>query len=184
MDFIFGFVIAILIYSFALTAVTVYKDSSSYYIVEPIDVVFAGPIAWILPLVLFLLNPIYKLYKDSSQNKEKIYRKKDAAYIKKIVKKIVRNYLRKKVHNDYFDFNFMTGSVYREYAGWESLFIKRPKYERLNKKFKKLMFHQKEETITELKKYFVKVTKEIMEKDDCSKWYISEYADKDLYTLR
>ena len=184
MSFVFGFVIAILIYSFVLTAVTVYKDSSNYYIVETIDIVFAGPIAWTLALVLFLLRPVYKLYKVSSQNKEKSYQRKDAAYIKRIVKKIVRNYLRKKEHNDYFNFNCMMGSEYGEYAGWYALFAKKPRYERLNQQFKKLMFHQKEETITELKKHFVKVTKEIMEKDNCAEWYISEYADKDLYTIQ
>lgn len=184
MSFVSGFVFAILIYSFVLTVVTVYKDLSHYYIVEPIDVIFAGPIAWMLALILFLLRPVYKLHKDRSQNKEKPYPRKDASYIKKVVKKIVRNYLRKKEHGDYFNFNCMMGSGYGEYSGWYTLFVKKPRYERLNEQFKNLMIHQKEETITELKNHFVKVTKEIMVKDDCAEWYISEFADKDLYTIR
>lgn len=185
MNIFIGFLIGILLYSFILTIVIVYKDISSYFSLEIIDIIIAGPIAWILVLIMyFIIQPLYKLYNKNNTKTPPKYKKKNKKYIDKVVKKIVKNYSNKKYHNDYFDFTHILGSDYNEYSGWEDLLVKKPKYERLNNKFKKLMYHQETDTIAVLITYFDLVTEEIMNQDNCDTYYIAQYKNKNLYKLR
>jgi hypothetical protein len=180
-----GIIIGILIYSLILTVVMLYKDNSGYFMVEMIDIIVAGPVAWVLSLIGYvIIKPLCKIYKKNKGDKKKEYKNKDSKYISRVVKKIVRNYADKKNHNDYFHFCYMRGSDYDEYTGWYDLLVKRPRYERLNKKFKRLMTYQKEETVSELVKYFDVVTEDMMRQDDCNEYYIEEYKDRGLYRLK
>lgn len=152
-------IFAILIYSFILTVVTLYKDSSSYYCVDVIDVVTAGPVCWVVALIFAVLKPFLK----SRTGKEKEYTIKSSKYIQKTVKKIVTVY-RKTLQRrgwkpDYIDFSMYRGEFnVNDVEGWDVLMVKRARYEFLNNRFESLMWHQKEETVEELKKYFSEAT--------------------------
>lgn len=179
-----GFLIGVFIYSFILTIVLLYKDNSSYYDIETIDLIVSGPITWVLLLIFYIIRSILKLIPKKEKPK-KPYKKKDKKYITKVVKKIVKIYRTKKNHNDYISFDVcLEWDFNYSYNGWGFLMVKKPINERINNKFKTLMYKQKEETIEELKKYFIKLNKEIMIEDDCAEWYIQEYCNKDLYKLK
>lgn len=148
-------IFAILIYSFILTIVTLYKDSSGYYTVDDIDIVAAGPVCWLLILIIMFLKPFLKNRKP----KEYEYKPKPTKYIQKTVKKIViiyrKNLQKHGYEPDYIDFSIHCGEFNaNEVEGWDVLMVKRARYEALNKRFSNLMWHQKEETVGELKKYF------------------------------
>ncbi len=151
-------IVTIFLYSLILTLVTLYKDSSGYYTMDDIDIVTAGPICWLLILIIMFLKPFLKHMKK----KEHKYKPKSAKYIQKTVKKIITIY-RKKLQNrgykpDYIDFSIYRGAFnVNEIEGWDVLMVKRARYELLNKHFSDLMWHQKEETIEEVKKYFIEV---------------------------
>ena len=149
-------IFAILIYSLILTIVTLYKDSSCYYTVDDIDIVTAGPVCWVLVLIVTLLKPFFK----NRKGKEHKYKPKSTKYIQKTVKRIVaiyKKHLRGGVA-DLIDFSMHSGAYnFNEIEGWDVLTVKRARYESLNKRFSNLMWHQKEETVEELKKYFSKV---------------------------
>ena len=182
MEYIYGIIIGIIIYSLLLTVFTVYKDNSSYFIVHTSDVIMAGPVAWIFILLInVLIGPVYRMFHKEA--KKRPSKRKNALYISKIVKKVVKNYSNKSYCGDYFDFNKMTSDGYGEYEGYLDLLVKKPKNERLNNKFSALMRNQKEETVAELMNYFTKVTESIMRKHDCNEWYIEQYKNKNLYVL-
>lgn len=169
-------IITILIYSLILSVVTLYKDNSSYFIVEPIDVIVAGPVMWFLILFLFMLRPL--LHKIQ---KEKLYKEKDSRYISKIVKKIIKQYKKKRYTDDYFDFSFRQGEFnVNDVEGWGKLLRQVPSNEKLNDKFSALMYHQKEETVNELMKYCTVLTEEKLKKDNCNDYFISIYKNKNL----
>ena len=144
-------IITILIYSLILTIVTLYKDSSGYYEADVIDIVTAGPVCWVLVLILVLLKPFLK------KKKEKQYKPRSSKYIQKTVKRIVtvyKKYLRGD-EVDYIDFSIYRGNYdFNDADGWDVLMVKKARYEFINKRFERLMWHQKEETVEELKKYF------------------------------
>ena len=98
-----GFLIGVFIYSFILTIVLLYKDNSSYYDVETIDLIVSGPITWVLMLIFYIIRSILKLIPKKEKPK-KPYKKKDKKYIAKVVKKIVKIYRTKKNHNDYISY--------------------------------------------------------------------------------
>lgn len=177
-----GFLIGIFIYSFILTIVLFYKDNSSYYDVEIIDLIVSGPITWVLLLIFYIIRSLIKLLPKKEKPK-KPYKRKDKKYIAKVVKKIVKIYRTKKNNNEYISFDIRMECDY-SYSGWGFLMVKKPINERINNKFETLMYKQKEETIEELKKYFIKLTKEIMIADNCAEWYIEEYCNKELYKLK
>lgn len=183
-NYIIGALIGIMIYSFILTIVTLYKDNSGYFIVSTLDIIMAGPFGWFLLFIInFILRPIYCLiFKE--KNKEYKHKNKSQSCIKRVVKNIVKNYSKKKYHNDYFNLNEWFDDYYGDYKGYESLVVKKARNEWLNNKFIMLMKYQKEETLEELKKYFIVVNETIMKNDKCDEYYIKKYKDKGLYKLK
>lgn len=184
MDFITGVIVGILIYSFLQTLLIFYKDiHSGYYDVGVIDMVFAGPITWIIYLVILLvIRPIYVVLHPHIKEKE--YKPKSIVYIKKVVKKIVRNYAKQKHHDGYFDFTKCWRDDYFDYYGFQDLRVHKPRNERINNRFMSLMFNQPKETIEELNQYFEVVTEDMMKKNDYDEYYIQNYKDKGLRVLK
>ena len=180
--YIIGAILGIMIYSLILTIIAFYKDNSSYFMLEPLDIVAAGPCMWIIYLVILILRPIAQLFKNP--DKKRIYKNKNDKYIAKITKRIVNNYRNKKYHNDYFKLDNYSDDYSGNFSGYESLLVKKPKNEWLNKKFISLMQHQKEQTIKHLLPYFVLLTKDMMIKDNCDEYYIKKFHDYGLYKLK
>ena len=185
-NYIIGAFIGIMIYSLILTITILYKDNSSYFSVDTLDIIIAGPFAWFFLFVCsFVLRPIYTLFFKNRKNDKKYeYKNKNKKYIKRIVKKIVKNYANKKYHKDYFKLDKWLDDYDGDYEGYESLVVKKARNEWLNKKFILLMKYQKDETLEELKKYFMLVTEDVMKKDKCNEYYIKKYKDKELYKLK
>ena len=56
--------------------------------------------------------------------------------------------------------------------------------ERINNKFKGLMYHgDKEKTTEELKKYFKRVTEQYMKEHGFSEWFIRDNKNTELYVI-
>ena len=149
-------IVTILIYSLILTIVTLYKDSSGYYRADDIDIVTAGPVCWVLVLILVLLKPFFK----NRKKKEKQYKPRSSKYVEKTVKRIVTIYKKhlRGDETDLVDFSRYRGDYdFSDAYGWDVLMIKKARYEFINKRFERLMWYQKEETVKELKRYFDEV---------------------------
>lgn len=178
-----GLVIGILIYSVILTAVVLYKNSSSYFMVEVLDIVVAGPVCWLL----FVIAAICQAVRGNRPKKFKSSYK-SVRYINKVVKNVIRNYSR--LHRDddeYFDLNRMTGRYQADdICGWEDLLVNRASHEFINNKFKSLMMHQKDATLKAVTKYFVPVTESVMTDDHCTEDFIRMVFDYNikLFKLR
>lgn len=158
-EYVAGALLAVAIYSLILTVVLLYKDNSGYFMVKALDVIISGPVAWLLILIMgVIVRPIYAAMRKNhicaKEKKQKPYKKKGQRYISRVVGKVVKNYSKKKYHNDYFDF---TNSSYYDcdFKGYEGLLVKKARNEWLNKRFVNLMWNQKDETVEELKKYFL-----------------------------
>ncbi|MBR3515376.1 MAG: hypothetical protein IKO10_03605 [Lachnospiraceae bacterium] len=148
--------ITVFIYSLILTIVTLYKDSSGYYMADDIDILTAGPVCWVLVLIIMFLKPFFK----DRKKKEKQYKPRSSKYIQKTVKRIVTVYKKhlRGDETDYIDFSIYRGDCnFDDTYGWDVLMVKRARYEFINNRFERLMWHQKEETVEELKKYFSEV---------------------------
>ena len=166
-------IITILIYSLILTIVTLYKDNSSYFTVDTIDIMVAGPVCWILCLILFLIKPIVKSL--MKKRKVKPYSPKSKKYIEHITNKIIKNYRKHSTYEELFDFSFRQGEFNcNDIEGWERLLVNRPINERLNRKFKNLMYNQKDDTLVELIKYFDVVTREMLEVEEYDHYFIDD----------
>lgn len=167
-------IITILIYSLILTIVTLYKDSSGYYMVETLDIIIAGPVCWILCLILFLIKPIVKPLMN--KRKVKPYSPKSKKYIERIIHKVIKNYKRHSMYDELFDFSFRQGEFNcNDIEGWGRLLVNRPINEQLNRKFERLMYNQKDDTLAELTKYFDVVTREMLEADgDYNQYFIDD----------
>lgn len=167
-------IITILIYSLILTIVTLYKDSSGYYIVETLDIIIAGPVCWILCLILFLIKPIVKPL--MKKHKVKPYSPKSKKYIERVVSKVVKNYRKHSSYDELFDFSFKHGEFNcNDIEGWGRLLVNQPINEQLNRKFERLMYNQKDETLAELTKYFDVVTREMLEAaGDYNQYFIDD----------
>ena len=166
-------IITILIYSLILTIVTLYKDSSGYYMVETLDIIIAGPVCWILCLVLFLIKPIIKPIVEKHKNTP--YKVKSKKHIERVISKIVKNYKKHSRYDELFDFSFRQGEFNcNDIEGWGRLLVNRPIYERLNRKFERLMYNQKDDTLVELIKYFDVVTREMLENGDYNQYFIDD----------
>lgn len=184
-----GIIIGILIYSFIITIADIYKDSSSYFQMDEIDAVLAGPFMWIILLFCAIVRKLFgnKIKVARNNKAKKPYVKKSQKYIQKVVKSIVNNLKkRKRDYISYYDFSTMNGckDYDNDIDGWDSLLVKKPSNEHINAKFSKLMFHQSEDTINELKNYFELATKEFMQKDDCSEYFIHYALDRHVYVLK
>lgn len=166
-------IITILIYSLILTIVTLYKDSSGYYMVETLDIIIAGPVCWILCLILFLIKPIVKPLMN--KRKVKPYSPKSKKYIERIIHKIIKNYKKHYRYEELFDFSFRQGEFNcNDIEGWGRLLVNRPIHEQLNRKFERLMYNQKDDTLAELTKYFDVVTREMLENGDYNQYFIDD----------
>ena len=166
-------IITILIYSLILTVVTLYKDNSSYYTVEILDIIIAGPICWILCLLLYLIKPVIKPIVENHKNTP--YKVKSKKYIEQVVNKIIKNYRKHSSYEELFDFSFRQGEFNcNDIEGWSRLLVNRPINERLNRKFERLMYNQKDDTLVELIKYFDVVTREMLEAEDYDHYFIDD----------
>lgn len=176
-------IITILIYSLILTIVTIYKDNSGYYEIGVADIIVAGPICWIMLLVLFLIKPIIKpLMKN---HKSKPYSPKSEKYIKCVVSKIIKNYKKHRNYTEYFDFSFRQGQFnVNDVEGWGRLIINRSYYGGLNKKYERLMFNQKEDVLPILLTYFNAFTKDDINDDTPYEVKQSLYNNKLIYALK
>ena len=166
-------IITILIYSLILTIVTLYKDSSGYYMVGTLDIIIAGPVCWILCLILFLIKPIVKPLMN--KRKVKPYSPKSKKYIERIIHKVIKNYKKHSKYDELFDFSFRQGEFNcNDIEGWGRLLVNRPINEQLNRKFERLMYNQKDDTLAELTKYFDVVTREMLENGDYNQYFIDD----------
>ena len=152
-------IITVLVYSLILTVVTFYKDSSSYYVIGPIDIIVSGPICWVMCLILLPIRPLIK------NHESKPYSPKSKEYIEKIVSKIIKNYKRHRDYIEYFNFSSRHQYNYNDIDGWDRLLINRSCYEWLNKKFERLMYNQQEDTLAILKSYFKEFTEQDVNDD-------------------
>ena len=166
-------IITILIYSLILTIATAYKDNSSYYIVETIDIIIAGPVCWITCLVLILIRPIIRPLIQNHESKP--YKVKSTKYIKRIVSKVVKKYRKQSRYDELFDFSFKNGEFNcNDIEGWGRLLVSDPINEGLNRKFERLMYNQKDDTLAELTKYFDVVTREMLEAEEYKQYFIDD----------
>lgn len=178
-----GFILGIFIYSLILTIVTLYKDNSEYFSVEDLDIIVAGPVAWILILFFILIKKVLKTVNYTPKKKQR--KERDLKYITKVVRKIVKNYSKKKYHSDFFDFNMCFGVFNcNDIEGWKKLEVLRARNERINKKFDDLMHKQHDETVLELKKYFVKVNENTMRAMGYSDYWIEHHKYDDIYIIK
>lgn len=184
MQYLIGAIIGILVYSLILTIITIYQDQSSYFVVEVLDFIMAGPFGWLLLGILPIIQFLYKRFFKGREKKEKRIKVRNQKYIAKVVKKIVKNYRNSSYNSDYIDFNkSFTADYSDDIVGYDELLVNRARNERLNIKFKSLMRHQKDETVNELLKYFHKVTEKEMEGDNCTEWFIKKNKEKTFYAL-
>jgi hypothetical protein len=103
----------------------------------------------VLVLILILLKPFLK------NRKKKQYKPRSTKYIQKTVKRIVTVYKKYLDETDYIDFSIYRGDYdFDDACGWDALIVKKARYEFINKRFERLMWNQKKETVEELKKYF------------------------------
>ena len=181
---ILGIIIGVTIYSAILTVLTLYQDNSGYFAVETLDILMAGHVMWTLIGILYIVKMIYKrLPKKRKGQKE--YVPKSDKYIKNTVKRIVKNYSKQKYHDDVFDFTMMSGAYNcNDIEGWERLLVKKAMNERINNKFKGLMYYcDKEKTTEEIKKYFIRVTEEYMKEHNFGEWLIRDNKNTELYVI-
>lgn len=185
MEFVTGLCVGIIIYSIILTIIFLYKDISSYYDSEGIDLIISGPIAWILiAFCYFIVRPIVKKLPDKS-HKEKPYKMKNKKYIHKIAKKVIANAKKNKLNDRWFDLTRdLKETYYDDYYGLLGLLVEKPKYEWLNKKYSRLVFHQKEDLVNEIKQYMIPVTEEYSAANDYVKGYIRELQKKGITLYR
>lgn len=172
-------IITILIYSAVLTAVSVYKDSSSYFRMDELDAITGGPVMWLLLLVIAVFRP----FTAGRKKKEKSYIPKSEAYIAKTVEKIIKHYRSQKAsYGCYIDLSFRSGEFNcNDIEGWSWLEVNSPKYERLNRQFENLMFNDFERTAEELKKHLTRVDETYMKANGDSDYFIDLNRHRELY---
>lgn len=178
-----GIIIGLLIYSFINTAIVIYKDCSSYFIVEALDYIVAGPFLWII----MLLVKIFSINFERLLNKNP--KPKSKAKIKRIVKRTYKHFT--KYCDKYSKFrpyiDFQRKFIYDNYCGIEGynfFLIKKPIYELLNKDFEYIIKYQYYETIPFLQEYFRPLNEE--EISDLDDEIIDNIKNKDriIYTLK
>lgn len=143
-------IVTILIYSLILTLATIYQDNSSYYTVETLDIIIAGPVCWALLIFVLVARCIYKKLPIDIRHKIENKPKKKKSYsenkIRKIVSKVIKRdkKYRNKIHDDgYYVTLDRKSDIHNSYIyGW-GFFIKRDEFsESLNKKFEYVMYDQ------------------------------------------
>lgn len=175
-----GIFIGIFIYSLIITIATFYKDTSSYYMVEALDLVLAGPVMWI---VIIPINVICMMKAKWEKTHPKEYKEKSKRYVEKVVSKIMKKYAKKNKYGTiYLDLHnyMMPGNPMNGVEGWDYLMVRTPKNERLNKKFSNLMWNQEKDTIEAIKKHCNLVTKKTMYLDDRDEFFIKQYMNIEL----
>ena len=82
---IYGFIYGLLVYSFILTVVLLYKDDC--YNTTKLDIIVSGPFAWITYLMCHICRTDKKPIKNTA------YTEKSDDYIYSVINTIVSNYL-------------------------------------------------------------------------------------------
>lgn len=178
-------IITVLVYSAINTIICIYKDSSSYSMgMEWTDMISGGPVLWLVLGIFIIIRKtvgkkIAAIQKERRKNYEpKLYSKKKIEKIVKKAMKIARN------ENQKYGNYFLITTWYRDYdgdyEGVENLVPNRERFQFIRKKFSRVYHNQKDLTITEIEKYMVPVTEEVMTANNDNEWYISKYKDKGL----
>lgn len=179
-------VITVFIYSFIVTLLNIYKDTSSYSNgMEWMDIISGGPVTWaVIIFVRVFHKPITAIVKKFSSRPKKV-KTYSTKQIEKIVEKIIRNAQKTGSRkNVYYDLTRYFGGYDGDYEGWEYLIVKKEKYQFINKKFSRCMSNQTDETLEILKRYFIPATKEVMIADNCNEWYIEQYGNCGLMKMK
>ena len=177
---ILGILIGICIYSLILTIITLYRDGSSYFFTYKSDILIAGPVMWVYLFLyaLFYYSYLFLKGKGIIRPKEKKQKTYSLEKVKKIIQKVIQVYqkdMEKRKYVDYFDLSLRHSKIdYDVTEGWDNLLIKKPKNERLNRQFERLMWYQKEETLAILTTYFDLLTKEEV-MAELGDWYAMDY---------
>lgn len=176
-----GIVIGILAYSAILNIFLIYKDNSSYsFGVDALDVIFGGPVCWVVFISVRLIAFIFEAFHIEFEEKE--YKPKSEAEIRKIVSKIVSIYKKNRNVEEYgYDiFNLANHLDYDSNGteGWDHLMVKKPRYEHINEKFESIMWKQEDKAIPILRELSSPVTSEFLKEQGCSEYFIGEIEDK------
>ena len=141
----------ILAYSLILSIILIYKDHSKFYSIDYLDIIISGPVAWFICLIGIIFKSIFKHTEYRSNFK---YKPKDTKYIKRVVKKVIKKYENSNRINSLICLSSSIDIDCSDVYGWKYLIIYKPSNESLNNKFEILMYHQTEDTLNELYKYF------------------------------
>lgn len=92
-------IITILVYSLILTIVDIIKDNSGYSVgLDAMDLIVAGPIMWVMLLVINVIGkPIYNKFFKNREKKKKIY---SISEIEKTVTRMLKVYRKKHIKED------------------------------------------------------------------------------------
>jgi hypothetical protein len=186
--------IALFIYSAVLTLASVYKSFSSYFEMDYIDAVVDGPVMWVLLLVVTVVRlcmPKGKAARKRAEKREQrkqAYRAKSDRYVQKTVKRIVKHAKKRETRCNYEDFYDLNVSRCGQFVGdgiegWSALEVSEPVNEWLNKRFEKLMYHDHDRTVEELRKYLVCVNEEYARAHNIPDKYMREIRTRELYSL-
>ena len=176
-----GLLIGILCYSFVLLIFNIYKDNSSYDMIDWPDMVIGGPCCWVFMLICFvLIRPIYKKIRKNRQPKKKEYKPKSEKYIQKTIEKFIdRNRKYYSYNKILFDFSRYSGGefAWNNIEGWDKLFVRGRKNARLNDKVQSLMFNQEDDAMPILLTYFTPVTEDYLQENEFDSYTIDLVRD-------
>lgn len=175
-----GIIIGILIYSAILTIFLLYKDNSSYFMIDTLDAILGGPVCWAVVVGTRLIGFVFEAFHIEFE--EKKYKPKSETEIRKIASKIISIYEKNRNVEEY-GHDFFCLTKYKDYdnceiGGWKNLMIEKPRYEHINDKFICIMLYQKDDVIPVLRELTCPVTSEFLKKQYHSEYFISEIEDK------
>lgn len=185
--------ITVLTYSTIITAVQLYKDSSSYsFGPDTIDIVISGPVMWVVLFVgNFIVCPLHKIIsKHCKQTKKtvKLYSEKKA---KRIVAKIIKVYKKETAKNPYWceDCFVMQRHYFDCYGndgidGLEKLPIKKARYEYLNKKYFHLLYNQFDLLLEIIQPYFERWTEADYIENEFDEYWIERHKNDELWRVK
>ena len=151
-----GILITILIYSFILTVVFCWKDSSSYSIgMEPIDAIIGGPFMWLLLLLLASI----RLFRKSNKRKEKEQKTYTSEQKAAIVKKFIgiwKSIQKKNKHYEAIWLLHPKQYIAYDITGIERIYnlkLRQPLHERIERKFHRLCYSSDVEIFDLIRQY-------------------------------
>lgn len=178
-----GILIGFLIYSFILTCVLLYKEQSSYFIIEWIDVIASGIFAWIIFLFFEILKLFIKKFNIEMKRREKQHRPISYAKAKKIIFKAIRIY--KKYCPDGEENIFIADKTPYRYQDFyrkdivnlKELKMNRARYEHFNRKADRLFRNQYDLAVEIIEDIGILLT------DENFHLYADEELDVDRYKM-